>query len=61
MLVGPLLDHARKIADDFVAKATDLRAADTGFLQSALIQHGNAAAAEYPELDRIESAEMIEC
>ena len=33
---------------------------DTGFLQGALIEHGNAAAAEYPELDRIESAEMIE-
>ena len=34
---------------------------DTGFLQGALIQHGNAAAAEYPELDRIESAELLEC
>lgn len=33
---------------------------DTGFLQGALIEHGNSAAAEYPELDRIESAEMIE-
>ena len=34
---------------------------DTGSLQSALIEYGNAAAADYPELDRIESAEMIEC
>ena len=34
---------------------------DTGSLQEALIEHGNAAAAEYPHLDRIESAEMIEC
>ena len=34
---------------------------DTGFLQGALIEDGNAAAAEYPELDRIESAEMIGC
>ena len=33
---------------------------DTGSLQGALIEHGNAAAAEYPELDRIESAEMID-
>ena len=34
---------------------------DTGSLQEGLIEHGNAAAAEYPHLDRIESAEMIEC
>jgi len=34
---------------------------DTGSLQSGLIEYGNAAAAEYPELDRIEIAEMMEC
>ena len=34
---------------------------ETGALQGALIEHGNAAAAEFPLLDRIESAEMIEC
>ena len=33
---------------------------DTGSLQEPLIEHGNAAAAEYPELDRILSAEIIE-
>ena len=33
---------------------------DTGSLQGGLIEHGNSAAAEFPELDRIESAEMIE-
>ena len=34
---------------------------DTGHLQNALIDYGNAAAAEFPLLDRIESAEMIDC
>ena len=34
---------------------------DTGHLQNALIDYGNVAAAEFPLLDRIESAEMIEC
>lgn len=34
---------------------------ETGHLQGALVDHGNAAAAEFPLLDRIESAEMIEC
>ena len=32
---------------------------DTGSLQGALVDHGNAAAAEFPLLDRIESAELI--
>ncbi len=56
------LGDGLEVMDRICRKHTHKGYPDTGFLQSALIEHGNAAAAEagYPELDRIESAEMIE-
>ena len=53
-------DHGLEVMDRICRKHTHKGYPDTGFLQDALINKGNAGAAEYPELDRIESVEMIE-
>ena len=50
-----------EVMDRICRKHTHHGYPDTGKLQAGLIEYGNAAAAEYPHLDRIESAEMIEC
>jgi peptidyl-prolyl cis-trans isomerase A (cyclophilin A) len=55
------LGDGLEVIDRICRKRTAKGYPDTGFLQGALIEHGNAAAAEFPELDRIESAEMLEC
>lgn len=54
------LGDGLEVLDRICRKRTHNGYPDTGFLQDALIKDGNAAAAEYPELDRIESVEMIE-
>ena len=50
-----------RICRKFVAAGYHYADPSTGHLQGALVDQGNAAAAEFPKLDRIESAEMIEC
>jgi len=54
------LGDGLEVMDRICRKRTHNGYPDTGFLQEALIKDGNVAAAEYPELDRIESVEMIE-
>jgi len=54
------LGDGLEVMDRICRKHTHKGYPDTGSLQGALIEYGNAAAAEYPGLDRIESAEMIE-
>ena len=54
------LGDGLEVLDRICRKRTHNGYPDTGFLQGALIKYGNSAAAEYPELDRIESVEMIE-
>ena len=54
------LGDGLEVMDRICRKHTHKGYPDTGFLQDALINKGNAGAAEYPELDRIESVEMIE-
>ena len=54
------LGDGLEVMDRICRKRTHQGYPDTGFLQGALIEKGNVAAAEYPELDRIESAEMID-
>ena len=50
-----------RICRKFVAHGYIYADPDTGHLQNALIDYGNSAAAEYPLMDRIESAELVEC
>ena len=55
------LGNGLEVIDRICRKHKGNNYPDTGSLQEGLIEHGNAAAAEFPELDRIESAEMLEC
>ena len=48
-------DFERGKRDDFYVTCPDL-----GELQAKLVEGGNDAAAEYPKLDRILSAEVVE-
>jgi hypothetical protein len=54
------LGDGLEVIDRICRKHTHNGYPDTGFLQEDLIEYGNAAAAEFPELDRIESAKMID-
>ena len=54
------LGDGLEVMDRICRKHTHKGYPDTGFLQEGLVEYGNAAAAEYPELDRIESVEIIE-
>lgn len=58
---GDGLEVMDRICRKHVANGYIYADPDTGHLQNALIDYGNVAAAEFPLLDRIESAEMIEC
>ena len=60
-LLGVGLGDGLEVMDRICRKHKHHGYPDTNSLQGGLIEHGNAAAAEYPELDRIESAEMLEC
>jgi len=54
------LGDGLEVLDRICRKHTHNGYPDTGSLQEELIEYGNAAAAEYPGLDRIECAEIIE-